>query len=66
MRVAVIGGGLIGSYIAWQLAEKGHRVTIYEQKTRPGKHACSGLISERIWGFIPINKELVLHKSYVP
>ena len=62
MRVAVIGGGLVGSYVAWQLAEKGHKVTIYEQKIRPGKHACSGLISERIWGFIPVNEELVLHK----
>lgn len=59
MRVAIIGGGLVGSYIAWQLAQKKHKVVIFEQKTKTGKHACSGLISERIWNFIPPNKELV-------
>ena len=62
MRVAVIGGGLVGSYVAWRLSKQGNKVTIFEQNTRPGKHACSGLISERIWSFIPEKKELVQNK----
>lgn len=62
MRIAVIGGGLVGSYIAWQLAKKVNKVTLFEQKTRQGKQACSGLISERIWNFIPENKDLIQHK----
>ncbi|MBD3262776.1 FAD-dependent oxidoreductase [Candidatus Woesearchaeota archaeon] len=62
MRVAIIGGGITGSYIAWQLRKKGHKVTLFEQKTRQGKQACSGLISERIWAFIPENKSLIQNK----
>jgi len=62
MRVAIIGAGIVGSYLAWRLSGLGHRVTIFEQRTRTGKQACSGLISERIWHFIPENKALVKHE----
>jgi methylenetetrahydrofolate--tRNA-(uracil-5-)-methyltransferase len=31
-RVRVIGGGLAGSEAAWQLARRGHRVTLYEMR----------------------------------
>lgn len=30
--VIVVGGGLAGSEAAWQLAERGHRVTLYEMR----------------------------------
>lgn len=33
--VTVVGGGLAGSEAAWQLAERGHHVTLYEM--RPGQ-----------------------------
>ena len=29
----VIGGGINGLCIAWQLAQAGHQVTVYEQNT---------------------------------
>jgi methylenetetrahydrofolate--tRNA-(uracil-5-)-methyltransferase len=33
-RVVVVGGGLAGSEAAWQLAERGHRVILYEMRPR--------------------------------
>ena len=32
MEVTVIGGGLAGTEAAWQLAERGHRVVLYEMR----------------------------------
>jgi len=31
MRVGIIGGGLMGTTIAWLLTQAGHQVTIIEQ-----------------------------------
>ena len=35
-KIAVIGGGAAGLTAAWQLARKGHQVTVYEQDERMG------------------------------
>ena len=35
-KIAVIGGGAAGLSAAWQLAHKGHAVTVYERDTRIG------------------------------
>jgi flavin-dependent dehydrogenase len=61
MKVAIIGCGITGAYLAWRLRGLGHEVTIFEKRAEIGKVVCSGLISERLWQFIPENKELIEH-----
>ncbi len=61
MKVAIIGCGITGAYLAWRLRGLGHEVTIFEKRSEIGKVVCSGLISERLWQFIPENKELIEH-----
>ena len=36
MNVTVIGAGLAGSECAWQLAQRGVQVTLYEMKPEKG------------------------------
>lgn len=54
-KIAIIGGGLIGLYLAWKLSEQGHSVSVFDKKKEKeiGKKVCSSLFSERIKGFIP-------------
>jgi flavin-dependent dehydrogenase len=59
MNIAIIGCGVTGSYLAWKLALSGHRVTIFEKKQTIGKQVCSGLVSERLWNFIPEDESLI-------
>ena len=39
VMVRVVGGGLAGSEAAWQLAERGHRVQLYEMRPVRGTPA---------------------------
>ncbi len=59
MRVAIIGAGICGLYIAWKLAKEGNDITVFEKKEKIGKEACSGLFSERILNFIPESQKLI-------
>ena len=58
MKVAIVGAGICGLYLAQKLAEKGNKVTIFEKRQKIGKDVCSGLFSERIFNFLPESKKL--------
>lgn len=62
MRVAIVGAGVCGLYLAQKLAQSGNEVTVFEKKDKIGKEACSGLFSEKIADFIPESKKLVKNK----
>jgi len=56
----VCGAGPVGSYLAWKLSEKGFNVLLLEEHEEVGKPlSCSGLVSKRIWNYVPKEKHLV-------
>ncbi len=57
-KVAVIGAGIIGLYVAYKLQKKGCQVTVFEKKRAVGSKPCSALISERIKESLPISDNL--------
>ncbi|MDD5145311.1 MAG: FAD-dependent monooxygenase [Candidatus Pacebacteria bacterium] len=62
MKVAIIGAGICGLYLAKHLSEKGNEVFVFERRKEIGKESCSGLFSERILEFIPESKNLIQNK----
>ena len=63
-KVAIVGAGVIGLYLAWQLSLKGYKVSIYEKRSEKdfGDKPCSTLVSERIKSFIPIDDSFIENK----
>ena len=53
MKIAIIGGGICGLYLAKNLARNKNEVTVFEKKKTIGKQCCSGLFSQRLFDFIP-------------
>jgi flavin-dependent dehydrogenase len=62
IKVAIIGGGISGLYLAWKLSEKGNEVIVFEKKTKIGNDVCSGLFSKRILDFIPLSEKLIKNR----
>jgi len=58
MKIGIVGCSINGAYLAWKLSEK-HDVTVFEKNKLIGEKPCSGLISERIWNFIPKNENII-------
>jgi flavin-dependent dehydrogenase len=58
MKVAIVGGGICGLYLAKNLAKKKNEVTVFERKLTIGKECCSGLFSARLFDFIPEARKL--------
>ena len=61
MKIGIVGAGISGSYLAYRLSKK-HDVTVIEAKKGVGNKACSGLVSERLWDYVPKNNRLVKNK----
>lgn len=61
-KVAIIGGGITGLYLAWKLSERDYKVRVFEAKKEIGKESCSGLISDRILDSIPQAKNFAENK----
>lgn len=61
-KVAIVGAGICGLYLAHKLSQQGARVTIFEKKKSIGKYSCSGLFSERLLDFIPQSESLIQNR----
>jgi len=61
-KVAIIGAGICGLYLSRKLSKKGFNVTIFEKKKKIGKHACSGLFSQKILNFIPETEKIIQNR----
>jgi len=59
LKIAIIGAGAVGLYLAWKLAEKGHKVVVFEKGEKIGQKACSCLVSERIKYFFDIPDSVI-------
>lgn len=58
MKVGIVGAGICGLYLGWNLQKRGADVFIFERKREVGKVVCSGLLSEKILEFVPESRTL--------
>lgn len=59
--VLIIGGGLVGSYAAYRLAQEGHQVQVLERKQHlDGKTSCTGIVSRECVDKFAIDKTIIL------
>lgn len=61
--MVVVGGGPIGSYVAYKLAEGGHRVAVLERKRRVGDSVCcTGVIGQECVNAFAIAGRVILRQ----
>ncbi len=61
--VIIIGGGPVGSYVAYKLAGMGHDVVVLEQKEKlGGRVCCAGIISQECINSFAIDDSVVLRQ----
>jgi len=53
MKIAIIGAGACGLYLAKNLARQKNQITVFEKRRTIGKACCSGLFSARLFNFVP-------------
>lgn len=62
--VIVIGGGPVGSYVAYKLAGMGHRVAVVEQHAQPGEQVCcTGIISQECATSLVVDESTILRQA---
>jgi digeranylgeranylglycerophospholipid reductase len=62
--VAIVGGGPVGGYIAYLIAQKGYSTCIIEEHQTIGLPLkCAGLITPRVFDNIPISKEKLIENT---
>ena len=61
--VIIVGGGPVGSYVAYQLAGRGYNVAVVEQKAALGdKICCAGIISPRCVDSFALGEDIILRR----
>ncbi len=61
--VVVVGGGPVGSYTAYRLADKGHCVAVAERKSQAGERVCcTGIISQECADIFTIDDKAILRR----
>ena len=61
--VLVIGGGPVGSYVAYKLAEMGYGVVVLEQKKRLGEQVCcTGIIGQECVSSFAVDDNVILRR----
>jgi len=61
--VIVVGGGPIGSYVAYRLAAQGHRVLVIERKSGAGERVCcTGIIGQECVNTFAIDEKAILRR----
>ena len=58
-KTLIVGAGPIGLFLALKLQQKGWEVEVVEKEKRLPQKACSGLITSRLFYFLPEAKEIV-------
>ena len=62
--VAVIGGGPIGSHVAFRLAVLGYEVVVVERKTETGGPVCcTGIVSRECVSSLALDKDVVFRRA---
>ena len=62
--VVAVGGGPVGSYVAYKLAGMGHGVVVVEQKERlGGPVCCTGIISQECVSSFAIDDNVILRQA---
>ena len=61
--VVVIGGGPVGSQVAYRLAEMGYRAVVLERKERLGEQVCcTGIISQECVNTFAVDDDVILRQ----
>ncbi|MCW1296331.1 MAG: NAD(P)/FAD-dependent oxidoreductase [Candidatus Parvarchaeota archaeon] len=59
-KVIIVGAGIIGNFLAYELSKNGIECLVIEKKSKFGKEACTSLVSKRIFDFAP--KKFIINK----